>query len=423
MLKRQEFWALNWLRFFLSLYIVLFHTLNHQYKLVKTHPVISALLDLGNFATSVFFVLSGFLLTYVYVSLRDNKKIDGRSFIVSRLSALYPIHIFTSVLALPFFLSLIYRNGGIAIPLDALTTETRLLGNCEMFFALLMNLTLTHAWNPLYLLLNPPTWSLSALLFFYLLFPFFAPWLNKIRKPITGLVILGVLFSMPAAFAQMAGLSDIVTDGVLHRNPIVRLPLFLGGILLCVIYARRTLTLTEKLSKMTAVGLFFLVIATIAVAAYAQVNYSGPQTHLVRNGLYYPASLAVVWMFANVGQTVSKWNQQWSARLGKASLSIFALHYPMFDIVRRGEKLLRACIMTWGEDRTLSSLFRLAKTLDETILMYPVYLFLVIFTSIALQEQIVNPLQLLIKKRYFMWNAKRAQVFKIEQAEVFISRK
>jgi peptidoglycan/LPS O-acetylase OafA/YrhL len=409
MLNKQEFWALNWLRFFLSLYIVTFHTLNEPYGLVTTHPFVSSLLDLGNFATSIFFVLSGFLLTYVYVSLRGDRKIDKSSFLVARLSALYPIHLFTIILALPFFLAVIYRDGGIAVPLDVFWKHTRLLGNGETMLAVLMNLTLTHAWNPLYLLLNPPSWSLSALLFFYLLFPYLAPWLNKMRRPMVGLIVLGVLFFLPGAIAQLAGWTDIVTDGVLHRNPVVRLPLFLGGVLLCVMYARRAPVTNDKPGFISTAILISIVMITIAIAAYWQIINPEHRMHVIRNGLYYPAALAIVWIFANAGPSVSKWNLRWSARLGKASLSIFALHYPMFDIMRRGEKFLRAYIITRDEDKPLSLLLQVAKKLDENIIAYPIYFILVILAALALQENIVNPVQAFIKKRFALWKSERRQ--------------
>lgn len=410
MLKKQEFWALNWLRFFLSLYIVLFHTLNEPYALKEKHPVISTLLDLGNFATSIFFVLSGFLLTYVYVSLRNGIKIDRRSFLVSRLSALYPIHLFTSILALPFFLAVIYRNGGVAVPIDVLWHETRMLSSGETIFAVLMNLTLTHAWNPFYFLLNAPSWSLSALLFFYVVFPSIAPRLNNCRNPMKGLIISGILFLVPGVLAQSMGLSDIVTDGVLHRNPIIRLPLFLGGILLCVMFARQTLAKNEKHGTPCIVGLVFLVIITIAIAAYWQMKNSDHLLHIIRNGLYYPAALAVVWIFANVGPTATKWNQRWSARLGKASLSIFALHFPLFDIFYRAEKMVHAYIVANGGNTSFSALLQSAKTLDAEIIAYPIYFIFVIVASVALQEKIVNPTQALIKRRYALWKAKRIRM-------------
>lgn len=409
MLKKQEFWALNWLRFFLAEYLVLFHTLNEPYAVAKTYPVLSALLDLGNFATSVFFVLSGFLLAYVYIAMRDGQSIDKGAFLAARFSALYPVHIFTLILVLPVLFVSSYPHGGIQVPLEVFGGKFRVLGVSETILVFLAHLTMTHAWNPLYLLLNPPSWSLSTLMFFYILFPYFGPWLNKVRSPAIWLVLLGILFSLPGAYAQMAGLTDIVTTGILHRNPVVRLPLFLSGILLCVMYARRSLAGKFKLDVYTFGGLSAVVIIVIAFAAYCQFQYPENHFHLVKNGLYYPAALATVWICANAGPAVSTWSKYWSTRLGRAALSIFVLHFPLYQLFYRGERYVRACLEVIDERGPVSSIVHVAKTLPPSLLLYPVYFFLVIYLAVALQEKLVNPIQMLIKRNFGQWRARRAQ--------------
>lgn len=408
MLKRQEFWALNWLRFALSIYLVLFHTFNVQYGIVVFDPVISALLDLGNFATSIFFVASGFLLTYVYVVLRNSRPIDNGSFLVSRIAAVYPLHVLTMILALPIFLLVTFRHGGVAVAAQAISEQTRLLGTGETVIAFLTSLSLTHAWNPLYLILNPPSWSLSCLLFFYILFPYIAPRLNRLRNPLVGLIITGILFLIPGLFSQLMGLNGIVVDGILHRNPVIRLPLFVAGIFLCSIYARQAYRKDGDLGPSSCI-LLALTAITVAIAAYFQLQNAGHRLHVVQNGLYFPAAVAIVWMCANTGPTVSEWNSRWSTRLGKASLSIFALHLPMYEIFNRCERLIFAFMNSMGEDQSISSLLKYSKDFVPSPNFYPIYLILVILASIALQERIVIPLQFLIKQRYSLWKTQKAK--------------
>lgn len=79
-MKQKDFWALDWLRFLLALYLVLYHTLKGHYGPIAD-TWIEALLELGNMATSVFFVLSGFLLTHVYVILRDGREVTNEIFL------------------------------------------------------------------------------------------------------------------------------------------------------------------------------------------------------------------------------------------------------------------------------------------------------------------------------------------------------
>jgi peptidoglycan/LPS O-acetylase OafA/YrhL len=91
-----------------------------------------------------FFLLSGFVLAHVY-----QEGVSLRSFFIARVARTYPLHLFMLVLFLPAFGK----------------------GPSYETFPLLCNLAMTQvicgvgSWNP-------PSWSLSAEWFAYLLFPF-----------------------------------------------------------------------------------------------------------------------------------------------------------------------------------------------------------------------------------------------------------
>lgn len=63
--SKQRFIGLEWLRFLLGCYVMIYHTV-HQYPQRGSVPFLAELTSMGFFATSTFFVLSGFLLTHVY---------------------------------------------------------------------------------------------------------------------------------------------------------------------------------------------------------------------------------------------------------------------------------------------------------------------------------------------------------------------
>jgi peptidoglycan/LPS O-acetylase OafA/YrhL len=101
-------------------------------------------------AVSFFFVLSGFILAYVYPSLGPG---DARRFAVARFARLWPLH--AATFALAFLLS----------PSVAATATVP---------AALANLALVHAWFPsgrFYFSFNGPSWSISTEAAFYALFP------------------------------------------------------------------------------------------------------------------------------------------------------------------------------------------------------------------------------------------------------------
>ena len=76
------------IRFFLALGVVLFH-----YQLTWTLPPEAAgLLNRARLGVDVFFILSGFILTHVY--LQGDAAPDYRRFIVARFARIYPAHLF-----------------------------------------------------------------------------------------------------------------------------------------------------------------------------------------------------------------------------------------------------------------------------------------------------------------------------------------
>ncbi|MDU3291245.1 MAG: acyltransferase family protein, partial [Pseudomonas aeruginosa] len=102
--SKERFIGLEWLRFLLGLYVVVYHTL-HTYPKEQKFPGLDELTSLGFFATSTFFVLSGFLLAHVYARsgrLRES----ARSFWTKRLSNLYPLHLFSLLLSILVLLAL-----------------------------------------------------------------------------------------------------------------------------------------------------------------------------------------------------------------------------------------------------------------------------------------------------------------------------
>lgn len=401
MSKRKEFVALDWCRFGLAVYLVFYHTW-FEYPAFLAHGELFRFFGLGNMATSVFFVLSGFLLTHVYAPDPGDVRLDRRRFWTARFSTLYPLHLFGLALSLPVMLLGAMNEGGIAVPLDVNGVgdgAVRVLGTGEATFALLSQLTLTHAWNPYYLLFDVPSWSLSALLFFYLLFPFVVQPLTNLRSPLHGLILLGIIFFIPGIVAQLGGFTGIVADGVLHRNPLIRLPLFLSGIVLYSLYRRRAFFVSEAGGDKTfRLFLYILVGITILIAAHFYVTRKENLFPLIRNGLYFPAALAVVWLAATTPHTFGALHQYIAARLGKAALSIFMLHLPLFGLLTRIEKLVQA-YLAGGHAQGLRAVAAAARDAVPQAGFYLVHVALIVGLSILFQERVVTPLQEALRKR------------------------
>lgn len=411
--RTEHFIGLEWLRFLLGCYIMIYHTL-HVYPQAKSIPFLSELSGMGFFATSTFFVLSGFLLTHVYS--RDGKMREStKRFWAKRLFNLYPIHIVAllsaiGVVALMQWLA-IPPEGAAASPRfvvydtnEQLSPEARELlrhymTNPELIVNLLLQVFMLQAWNPYFLTFNAPLWSISTLFFFYLTFPVLAPQLMSSRWPKLIFMLLWALYLLPPAWAVWQHLYGMPYTGLLQRNPLLRLPEFLAGIVSYALFTRyRHTAICQRIHWRTAAALF--VAACFVVAMLLITRTEGRHWYfLLHNGLLLPAQciLVVLCALLHLPQN-NRWLEHWSPRLGATSLSIFALHVPLFNLFRTAEQLLRGapslCVNDW------QACIASAGNVQLSTPGYLLYLTLTILICLLFQERFVVPVRLWLTRRY-----------------------
>lgn len=403
--RTRRFIALEWLRFILGLYIVVFHTL-HYYPSISSWS--GYITGLGFFSTSTFFILSGFLLTHVYIKplppdgqygLREAKS----HFLVRRLANLYPIHIGAMLITIIVM---------ILLPLLKLAPEDmhasiravmfdvnngnsvwHIMNNKELLWAVVENIFLLQAWNPYYLTFNPPTWSISTLFFFYLAFPWLAVWLWRRRNPMRWLLFTNIVYLIPPILVIAITSWGAPETGLLHRNPIIRLPEFMSGILLCVWYHRYA---PPTLMWSCAAGLIGLIIATIGLGEWLlRPGHSAGWHYILHNGLMMPAQLALVYLCLFVGAPKSDFWQRWASRLGGASLPMFALHVPLYLIFSRIEMAMSGkypanCLVSLEQCSAQAGVVSFG--------WYPLFLLLMVAFCVVFQEQFVLRTRVLIQK-------------------------
>ena len=186
----QNLKPLTSLRVFAALWVVVYH---YWPNLQATKPVF---VDKGVLGVDLFFVLSGFILSHVYLEKVRDGRFDYGAFLWARLARIYPLHI--AIIA------------GLAALLLALALVGVHAGDQVLVWpSLPAQLTLTQAWG-----LgtqggwNYPAWSISAEWFAYLAFPGFAFGACALwRRPrlafglAAGLVVLAyTLFPIAAGF-------------------------------------------------------------------------------------------------------------------------------------------------------------------------------------------------------------------------------
>jgi len=400
---KRAFVGLDLLRFSLAFYLMVYHTI-HIYP-HSQDLAFGELLGLGGFATSTFFLLSGFILAHVYYGDFPHfgdfpAKIRGgvRAFFVKRLANLYPIHL----ISLGLFL-LVGAAGVNPINRFTLTmlegapVQSVFLGQAATAFNMLLNVLMLQAWNPLYIAINPPSWSLSTLLFFYLAFPLVAPRLLSSRHKPVLLGLIWFVYLIPPVLASAMQWSGAAAIGIVETNPLLRLPEFLGGVLLYGLLRDGDLhwmvsSAQRRMTIVTSIALSF-VGASILLAR-------GPWywEYILHNGLLMPTEMALI-VLCTI-DTESAWLARTAARLGNAALSIFAIHLPLFLLFMKAQKLLFIGISPVACVQHFATCIAISKSAEPGMATYPVFLVGTVIVAVLFQEQVVVPLRDSLRRKF-----------------------
>lgn len=308
-LEKPQLAPLTSLRFFAAGALVVFHlqtVFGYQIPGVNFAP-----------AVTLFFVLSGFILTYVYPNFEGQGAI--RRFYLARFARIWPLHALTVTLAL------------VLLPVHF------------SWDWLLANLMLVQAWvGHLHLAMsfNGVAWTISNEAFFYVLFPlviltqrWLALWWLGCLSILAAVIVVGNTLEPISPTAMDLGWS---WHNVSHVWPPVRFIEFLAGITAARLFLRcpipRYSSASWSLLECACLGLLALSFSS----ATAGILYGSTfgTTWLGAVGLHwfsfagaFPALVLVVTCFAYGGGVVSRL-LSWKVLvlLGEISFATYMLH-------------------------------------------------------------------------------------------------
>ncbi len=159
--------------------------------------------DKGWLGVDLFFVLSGFVISYVHRDEFSELRLERYSrFLVLRISRIYPAHLVTTLLLIPMSIiawaTFEYRPQGTALSLEKLAYSVLLLNG--------WGIPNSVGWNV-------PSWSVSSEWLAYLCFPVIAFVTCRIRSPRTSLVFAAsIVLAVVLLSAHLNGPSKFMFD-------------------------------------------------------------------------------------------------------------------------------------------------------------------------------------------------------------------
>lgn len=301
-------------------------------------------LPLGLMAVSFFFVLSGFILTYVYEGRLKWKGV--KRFYVTRWARIWPLHAVTLLATILIFQSSLRH---------------------ESVWTFVANVFLLQSWVPtdqFAFSFNSPSWSISTELFFYLMFPLMLLggekkfWRKYLLVAIGTFAFLFV--SQQFANRGLEWTSWINFERLAHANPFTRLFEFCSGMAIGYVYLRyqskfNLETEPNRNAKVTTnelgvgVATLWETVALLAIVVYAfgymSINPGVAITRTGLEGVVYGAYLRfaggvfvfslTVYVFATCrGLWTHLLGSRWMVFLGEISFALYMVHMAVIRAVQ-----------------------------------------------------------------------------------------
>lgn len=276
---KKEILPLTSLRFVAAIYVFLFH-MEIYWHIVESGGLAQFFMK-GSCGMSLFFILSGFVLSYRF---HQGVK-DYKNYALSRFTRIYPAYFLAGLVTFPWLISSLTAEGSNSIP--------------QYLFIIFSNIFMIQAWIPkLFTFWNDNgSWSLSVEMFFYALFPMIINHCKHLNNK-----QLCILLVIVYATTSIPGLSWILFSKgadhlIFYSIPIFRVSEFIIGIACGLFFAKGIrMPYPAFLALLSGAGLYSYLAygPTFGYAGMAQNFVAVPLLTLIT---FSTASLSSGWLY------------------------------------------------------------------------------------------------------------------------------
>ena len=258
----------------------------------------------------LFFILSGFVIAHVHLRDFDRFGVPQLwSYTLRRFWRVYPLNAVWHLAVVALFL----------VAPAVLTSQPRYSPVSVTPEAFVAGVLLIQSWIPGYTSAwNWPSWSLSAEIAAYILFPLVAVGANRIRRPALAWALAALAIAALAVLLYLRG--NLGVNAAVNFNAILRAVFcFVAGVAMCRALLLAPLS-ARAADSLTVVGLGLAALG----CAGSPWNY-----------LWVPASaLIIAAASADRGVASRLLSDRMIHRLGEVSFSLYLSHWPVVLILR-----------------------------------------------------------------------------------------
>lgn len=311
------FGGLNALRFFAAYTVVLHHAEQIRLKYGLFDLKAFSLFNNGGLAVTFFFVLSGFLITYLLLrERRDTGDVSIRDFYIRRILRIWPLYfllVFLGTLAIPFLLKLIGYS------YEMPYTFGDVIGYYVFFAPFMVNILYGHHFLE-------PLWSIGVEELFYILW---APLFKFFR----GHVLTILLSVIAVKIALLVGVyllePGAVFEGIVHALKFEAMAI--GGLTAYIVYHTRR-DISESVVFSVPVQVFLLFFLALRLFAFRYlIDKFDLFNHLYTTFILsdYLMMLIFAWLIVNISlnsRSLFRLENRTLNLLGHISYGIYMYH-------------------------------------------------------------------------------------------------